>query len=383
MKKIAFVVSSLTGGGAERVVINLCEFFNEKCKNEVQCDLIVLNNTGDYIYHGPMQIINKEYSEKNIVKKVYYHFIGYRWKLLQIKKKNRYDQVISFATLANKINIQTHHTEDTIVSVRNYLSLNLNAKQKKDVMHLYKKADKIIAVSQACKEDLVQHFQLNAEKIQVIYNPYQIVKINKAKEASIGPDNHYFQKDKTIIAVGRISRQKAFWRIIKAMAVLKDKDPEIRLIILGKELDGQSMTTKLNHLIDNYQLHEQVHLLGFKANPYAYISRADVYVLSSLYEGFPNGMTEAMIIGKPIISVNCLSGPSEILQEGQYGVLIPQYDQDEFTDDITEGDRKLAQSIEKLFKDSELRSYYESQSLHRGNDFSIDSIASQWLELEV
>lgn len=383
MKKIAFVISSLTGGGAERVAINLCEFFNEQYLSEVTCDLIVLNNTGDYIYHGPKHIINKNYSGKNMVKKIFYHIIGYRWKLLQIKKKHNYDQVISFATLANKLNIQTYYNEDTIVSVRNYLSLNLNEKQKKHVRKLYKKADKIVAVSQACKEDLIKEFYLDANKIQVIYNPYQIAKIQKAKEASIGPDSSYYRKNKTIIAVGRISRQKAFWRMIKAIASIKEEDPEITLLILGKELNGQEMTQKLQHLIDKYKLHEQVHLLGFKSNPYAYISRANIYVLSSLYEGFPNGMTEAMILGKPIVSVNCLSGPSEILNDGEYGIIIPQYDQDEFTDEITPGDLEIGRSIQKLLKEPELYSHYEQQALRRGKDFLIDTIAIQWLNLEV
>ncbi len=383
MKKIALVISSLTGGGAERVAINLCEYFNEQYEDKLQCDLIVLNNTGDYIYHGPKHIINKNYNDKNLVKKIFYHWIGYRWKLARLKKKQDYDQVISFASLANTLNLQTYGKEDTIVSVRNYLSLNLNARQKEQIKRHYQKADKIIAVSKACKQDLVDNFYLDEKKIEVIYNPYQIHKIQQAQAASIGGDSLYYKKKKTIIAVGRISRQKAFWRIIKAIAYLKEDDPEIRLLILGKELNGQEITHKLEALIDAYHLHEQVHLLGFKSNPYAYVSRADLYVMSSLYEGFPNGMTEAMILGKPIISVDCLSGPSEILHQGEYGILIPQYAQDEHTQEITEGDIKIAQSIQKLLQEPELLAHYEQKSKQRGNDFLIDTIALQWLNLEV
>ncbi len=133
MKKIALIISSLTGGGAERVAINLCEYFNEQYEDKLQCDLIVLNNTGDYIYHGPKHIINKNYNDKNLVKKIFYHWIGYRWKLARLKKKQDYDQVISFASLANTLNLQTYGKENTIVSVRNYLSLNLNARQKEQI----------------------------------------------------------------------------------------------------------------------------------------------------------------------------------------------------------------------------------------------------------
>ncbi len=308
--------------------------------------------------------------------------------------------VVSFATLANLINIKTKGDEKCVISIRNFTSLNLPLDKKKVVRKFYPKADHVVAVSEVCKTDMIDHFAIREEQISVIYNPYNIEKIHKMMVEPVedlevfGLGSDSLPSTNTIISVGRISEQKGFWRLIKAVALLKVKIPDIKLLILGKELKGTRYTQMLEGLIEKHGLEDQVELLGFKDNPYQYLYNANLYVLSSKFEGFPNGMTEAMACGLPIVSVNCLSGPLEILApnqigsndveeiyEGSYGILIPRYTDDELYDKVNLGDIKMAAAIEMILEDKDKAKFYQEKSSERVADFHVSAIAKEWLKL--
>ncbi len=377
--KIAIIIGSLTGGGAEKVAINICEHISKEYLGKIECDLIVLNNTGDYEYNGSIIYLNEIYKKKDILKKAFYHFFYYRYKLKKLKTKNKYDRVISFATLPNILNIKTKSGEKCIISVRNYASLELSERKKKLIAYAYNKADEIVAVSELCKQDLIENFSLDRNKVKVIYNPYNIEKIQKDMLLNVDEDVHLFNKH-TLISVGRISPQKAFWRLLKAVSIVKSDIKDIKVVILGRELDGSQNTELLMRIIGKYNLQEHVELIGFKKNPYQYMNLSAAFVLTSKFEGFPNAMTEAMAVGLPVISVNCLSGPKEILANGEYGILIPQYEDGENLEEICEGDRVLAKAIVDLLKSTDKQKYYKEQARLRVNDFKVSKIVSLWLE---
>lgn len=394
--KMAFVIGSLTGGGAERVAMNLVSHINSAFADSVQCDLIVLNKTGDYQYEGPVIFINEAYDQNNILRKAIYHYYLYVKKLKDLKEKKVYDMVISFTTLPNIVNIRSKGKEKCVISIRNYTSLNLSVRQQNRIRHYYHMADRVVAVSEVCREDMIENFGINANKISVIYNPYDLETIQSRMLMSLPEsDTHLFDNTKTIVAVGRISKQKAFWRLIKAVALLKGSVDNIQLVILGKELHGKEQTELLRALIDKYELDEQVHLLGFKHNPYQYMYNGDVYALSSRFEGFPNGMAEAMACGLPIVSVNCLTGPLEILapkwygindvdqvDNAEYGILVQRYEPDESLTEINEGDRRLAKAIEAVLTDVKMAQQYRTKAKERIDTFHVRHIIGQWLRLE-
>ena len=392
--KIGVIISSLTGGGAERVAMNLNDYLNAH-RDGVESDLIVLNKTGDYQYEGETIFINKNYNGSNRLRKLLFHKFLYSYYLGRLKEKKEYDMVISFASLSNLMNIRSKRNEFCVVSVRNFASLNLSEEKRAMVKKWYGKADKVVAVSKLCSMDLRENFNIPQKKLDVIYNPYNIPKIHELMEASIGKDSEYFSEGKTLLAVGRLSKQKGFWRLIKVIAVLRETIPDVRLVILGRELNGTSMTRRLTNMIDYYSLHEYVHIIGFRENPYVYMKAADVYVLSSLFEGFPNAMTEAMVTGLPVVSVDCQSGPGEILdpkkpsnvkrkqiEQGEYGILVPQYNHDEEDDIISQSDRDLANAVAMILENETLRYHYAVQASQRGQHFSVDSIADRWLHLK-
>ncbi len=181
----------------------------------------------------------------------------------------------------------------------------------------YPKADMIVAVSQGVAEDLIKSFNIPKEKIQVIYNPITPEIFQKAKELLghpwFGPN-----QPPVILAIGRFTKQKDFPTLLKAFALVRQQR-KVRLLILG---DGEERPL-LEQLTRNLKIQNDVMMPGFTDNPYAFMKRAALFVLSSVYEGLPNVLIEAIALGCPVVSTDCPSGPREILDGGRYGRLVP------------------------------------------------------------
>jgi glycosyltransferase involved in cell wall biosynthesis len=164
-----------------------------------------------------------------------------------------------------------------------------------------------------------------------------------------------------ILSAGRLVKEKDYETLIRAFAMVRKKRPA-RLAILGEGAERNSLL----ELTERLGIKEDVALLGFKTNPYVYMARATVFVLSSTVEGLPNVIVEAMAVGTPIVSTDCKSGPREILDDGKYGILVPVGDAD-----------ALAKAIEKQLDeptDKELL-------LKRSEDFSLEKVIDQFLEI--
>ena len=154
--------------------------------------------------------------------------------------------------------------------------------------------------------------------MQVILNPVVTPEIfNLAKV----PVNHpWFRvgQPPVMLAVGRLTKQKDFITLIHAFALVRKQCPA-KLVIIGEGEERQNLETKVMEL----GIQDDVDLPGFVENPYAYMAGATLFVLSSIYEGLPTVLIEAMALGLPIVSTDCPSGPSEILENGKYGTLVP------------------------------------------------------------
>jgi glycosyltransferase involved in cell wall biosynthesis len=180
----------------------------------------------------------------------------------------------------------------------------------------YPWADAIVTVSQGSADDLV-NLGLSSKRIQVIYNPVVTPELfEKAKE----PIDHPWFKPGSppvILGVGRLEKQKDFPTLIRAFAQMHKQRPA-RLMILGEGKDRPD----LEALVQELGLEEDVALPGFVANPFAYMASSAVFVLSSLYEGLPTVLIEAIAVGTRVVSTDCPSGPTEILENGRYGKLV-------------------------------------------------------------
>lgn len=229
----------------------------------------------------------------------------------------------------------------------------------------YPKADNIICVSDEVKATVDNlHFKLKRKSI-TIYNP--VVSHNLLSLANEPVTHRFFSNGNTVlVAAGRLNIQKDYNTLIKAFAKLKaltlESDFSCKLLVLG---NGE-LHEELQALINSLDLNDDIDLVGFVDNPYKYINKADLFVMSSLWEGLPNAMIEALAIGKPIVSTDCIAGPREILKNGKFGTLVPTKNPEAFAEGI----------LDELAKKRNVTELAE-----RGWMFSVKNSAKKYIKL--
>lgn len=226
---------------------------------------------------------------------------------------------------------------------------------------LYPEADQIVALSNGVAREIQVWIPHAEVPISVIHNAgmdernmdlmHEVI----SKEEMPGSKPH-------IVACGRLVEQKGFCYLIDAMALVRQVVPAT-LFIVGEG--------KLRHVLESQiksmNLEECVSLLGFKPNPYKYMASADVFVLSSIAEGFGNVIVEAMACGTPVVSTDCPYGPREIIQDGVNGLLVPPADS-----------QALATAILRVLQNPDLAATLAQNGARRAMDFSADTIANEY-----
>jgi len=366
-KKLIFVISSLACGGAERVVVNL---INHLDRNKYKLLLVIFENKLDL-----QRDLDFAVRIVCLNKKSRWDFLKIIFKLRKIICDYKPDSVISFLQYTNIVTVLSTlfqiRNYTLIISERNYPRKYLaNIRLgylKRWLMNLtYKKSDKIIAVSKAIKKVLEEDFGIPPEKIKVVYNPIPLEEVIFKSQKGI---EHPFFKDENaqvIISAGRLVKQKRYDRLLRAFSLIRKYQKTARLIILGKGI----LKRELENLALQLDINNVVSFVGYKDNPYAWMSKADIFVLSSAYEGFPNVLIEAMACGVPVISTDCPSGPREIITNGKNGILVPVGDE-----------RKLAEAILDLLSDEKKRKRFSAAAKKRVQDFEVKKIVSQYAEL--
>lgn len=180
---------------------------------------------------------------------------------------------------------------------------------------LYAKADKIITLTESTRHDMLEKLKLSKDKYMVLANPVIDSSMDTLQEEKI-TDDFYKTEDKIILGVGRLTRQKDFKTLMKAFSIVRDK-MSCRLVILGEGEDRKELETYAREL----GIERDTFLPGFVKNPYKYIAKADVFVLSSLWEDPGHVLMEAAYLKTPIVSTRCPHGPEEFLSYGKAGEL--------------------------------------------------------------
>ncbi|MCS7184819.1 MAG: glycosyltransferase [bacterium] len=320
------LINRKTGGGAEKIANLIAE--------KLKINIIFLDEDIIKIKFKPIKILLHIYA---IIKLALY-----------IKTK-KIKSVLSFLERSNIINIITSFLtgHKAIVSVR----INIIKEYEKFPFYIkfakfiYKKSYKIIAVSNGVKQ-MLESMDIDKEKIEVIHNAVEV------KYSNTLPDN-------IITGIGRLERQKNFELLIKAFSLLNVS--KYKLIICGVG----SMYKKLSIMIEKLCLKDSVILKGW-CNVGEILLKTKVFVLSSLWEGFPNAMLEAMAYGVPIVAVNANYGVSEILEDGKYG-LICEYDPID-----------MKRKIELLINDEKLWQEYSKASKIRAQAFNVDTMLEKY-----
>lgn len=225
----------------------------------------------------------------------------------------------------------------------------------------YPWADAIIAVSQGVAEDVARMTGIARERIVAINNPVLSGSLSAKMQAPL--EHPWFAPGSppVLLSVGRLARQKDYPTLLKAFAHVRKTMP-VRLLILG---EGR-MRARLEAVARSLGIAEEVAFPGFTLNPFPYMMLAAAFVLSSAWEGAPGALVEAMACGCPVISTNCPSGPAEILQDGQYGPLVPVGDEEALA-------RAIASVLEQRPDPEHLRT--------RAAMFSVEQVANQYLDV--
>lgn len=380
-KKVIFFLPILTMGGGERVASEL----SLNLPDSIERVIVLFKKLISYPYKGRLICLNVPISNPFFMR-IYYFFIAFS-RFKKIVNKEKPDYVISFGTPANIINILSN--KKTIIRVDNFLSSSSNIIYKVLVKLFFNRASQIVCVSRASAEDLVKNFGIKENKIRVIYNPLNLEKI---QELSAEPLESKYQEifgKPVVINMGRMSKQKSQWYLIRAFREVKNIIKEAQLVILG---DGE-LQPELKKMVKDLGIENDVHFLGWQTNPFKFLARSKVFVLSSLWEGLPYVVLEAMACGLPIVSADCKSGPREILapetginqeakdaEYAEYGILTPAFDGRKYGIGVplTKSEIILGHTIVELLTNKKMADDLVNKSRKRSEDFDIKNIVEEW-----
>lgn len=223
---------------------------------------------------------------------------------------------------------------------------------------LYPRLNRVVAVSEGVAESILHLVPAIKNQLEVINNSIDI----EAVVAKAAQGEHYSAQVPVVAAVGRLERQKGFDILIEAHARLIKSGCHHELLIIGEGSERQA----LHRLAAERGVGETVVLPGFKANPYGYIQSADIFALSSRFEGMPIVILEAMALGKPIAAADCRSGPAELLGDRGCGILVPVEDADE-----------MAKALGRLLEDRDYSARLGMQARQRVELFSKTNMLRQ------
>ena len=294
------------------------------------------------------------------------------------KLKQRMKPVIaySFGPSANMVNALSKTLLTSVfLGLRGYQDVADDPKMKLYV----RKADRIICCSKEI-EAIVQE-KYGYLQTATLYNPYDaegITELSKEKVTDLPWKMEDEDRPRILIGVGRDDPVKGFWHLIKAFYLVQKEIPQMRLIIMG---DGSFEQAK--SLVSELQLEQKVYFPGVRKNPYKYLAASEMFLLSSYTEGFPNVLVEAMILGRPLVSTDCRTGPAEILDHGKYGILVPDMgDTEDYSGDtISEKETCFAEKIIEVLKDSERQKELSELERKRAGEFDYDSYVDNLLKL--
>ena len=322
--KIALFIPNLEGGGAERATVVLA---NQLIKQGYSVDIILVRKSGPFV-----KKISKEVKLVVLSDKIFFYCkpvyaLSAFYGLYKYIKRNKPSHLISSLTGANITTLlikKIFNINTKVIIVEHNTLLNINSKGKTYyyfMKWLYPTSDKIITVSKGIFDDIHKKLGITDDKICVINNPHDIDKIREMGKSCINHEWFFDKNIPIILGIGRLCPQKDFSTLIKAAAIVRKK-MRIRVIILGEGDELHNLKTLCNKL----NIIDDVYFAGFVENPFAYLKQSSLYVLSSRWEGLPNSIIESLIVGTPVVATDCHSGPSEILQNGKYGKLVPVND---------------------------------------------------------
>lgn len=355
MIKILFMIHDLSVGGAEKVLVNLVNNMDRK-KFEITVISLFGGGINEQFLKKPIRykaVFKKTFPGNSRIMKIFSPKT-----LHKLFVKDKYDIEVSYlegpaariisgcphseTKLVSWIHVEQHTKKVASIAFRNY------AESKK----CYEKFDKTVCVSEFVKKDFSELYP-TLKNIQVLYNTNETDLILKEMQEPV--EDNLFNKDEIKIAgVGKIMPVKGFDKLARIHNKLKSEGYPVHCYVLGKGPEQE----KIEKYLEENGLKDSFTFLGYKTNPYKYVARCDIFVCASTAEGFSTAVTEALLVGVPVVTTD-VSGMREMLGENnEYGI-------------VTENNEEaLYQGIKKLLDDVDLRMLYKQKAKERGTYFN-------------
>lgn len=395
-KRILLICSALDGGGAARIISNLTTHLPQDWEID-----ILLNTDQNIQFPFRGRIISLNISDSKSRTAFSYQgkvFIRRMKALFKLKKQNHYTACISYMDSANIANLLTGNRYcEVILNIVN----NMSAQQSNEPIYrwlispmirlLYNRADKIIALSEEVKEDMIQNFGLKRSKMFSSYCSIDIHDIESKIAQSISDERaDWFLKDKTVVTAGRLEKQKGQWHLIRAFSEVVRQIPDVKLVIFGTG----GLQDYFEQLISDYKMQNNVLLYGFNNNLDYYIAKSAIFVFPSLYEGFGTALQEALACDVPCIATDYVSGAREQLApnykgeirgrlKAEYGIIVERCSEKMYnaSEPLDHNEKELAAAMIELLQSEELRRAYARKAKERSRIYDIEEICKQWVKI--
>lgn len=365
MKKILFFIPNLNGGGAEKVLVNLCNNLTEN----YDITIMTLFDVG----------VNK----KNISKNIQYRYchkkriIGIRYILKLFSPrllanhyiKEDYDIVIAYleGTVTRIVSGLSNKKTKKIAWLHSRFGkkeILQHYRTNNECLKCYSDFNKIVAVSEDVKNTFLNNFQkINSKIVAVLHNINESNQIKKLSQEKIG-GNVFNNEEINAIVVGKIAKMKGIFRLIQIFQNHKEDLRSLHIYFLGQGPDFEEAIST----IKKENLENNLTFLGYQTNPYKYISKCDFLICPSYTEGLSTSVVDALILGIPVLATDC-GGMYEILGNNEFGLIVKNNE-----DDLFDG-------LKKMYIDTEYRNKLSKLSEIRGKIFSKENILKETLEL--
>lgn len=369
MKKILLIVPALHQGGFEKVCVVTARLLQPYYQVK-----IVIFDSQDIAYDiRGLEVADLHLASRPGKIAKLWNVVKRGFKLHRIKQKEGFDIAYSFGPTANIANIVSMGKAQRWLGIRSYMDMG-NPKQ---IKWFSKKADRVICCSEQIRREIQEKY--GCKNAVTLPNPFDMREIEMLaeKEEALLP----WTEGRILVSMGREDVVKGFWHLLKSFALVHEALPDTKLLIIG-----QGEYTAYKELASALGIDDAVCFTGLKRNPYPYLKKSSLYVLTSYNEGFPNALVEAMALGVPAIATDCMTGPEEILGK-EYGILVPNMspEADFEPQHITDEERLLAEKIISLLEDGEKMAHYREMARKRAGDYTTESYLSsmrRWISEE-